>query len=327
MKIKLKGGSLSKTCLIQDLNLYDGKQFVRKSVSLTQNREYGYQRWYSQLKRLQRYEQMVPGLFPNLLKYGVKGETAYFDIEYIEDSVNAQEYLYKERSTSKIEIFFDHLKANMRRLHDIKLASCSQAIELYIWEEVNQKLNDSISSIKFSKFLQYDTINFNGQEVSSFVRVIDDFKRMLIKYYIDIEETYSHGNLTLENIIYVPYQERVVFIDPYEENIIDSKLADYSQLLQSSHSKYELLNKSCPSLLGNRVDILFERNFGIEYFNTVLDNYLNLSLSVDQYMVVALLEISQFIRMLPFKKEIDEHKMILFYSLASKLFHDLQETI
>ena len=35
------------------------------------------------------------------------------------------------------------------------------------------------------------------------------------------------------------------------------------------------------------------------------------------------LEVSQFIRMLPFKMEVDE-KMILFYGLASKLFEDLK---
>ena len=47
-----KGGSLSSTLLMQD----NKDMFVRKTVSLVENREYGYQRWYSQLKKLQRYE-------------------------------------------------------------------------------------------------------------------------------------------------------------------------------------------------------------------------------------------------------------------------------
>ena len=47
----LKGGSLAGTYVITT----SSGQYVRKEISLVENREYGYQRWYSQLKRLQRY--------------------------------------------------------------------------------------------------------------------------------------------------------------------------------------------------------------------------------------------------------------------------------
>jgi hypothetical protein len=316
MTIKLKGGSLSETFLREE----DGKKIVRKSVSLVRNREYGFQRWYSQMKRLQRYSVIVPGLFPNVLKYGVGRDFAYFDMNFIEDSVNAQEYLAAERDADKIGVFFEELKVSMRLLHDIKLQSCSEAMELYVREEVSQKINDSISSEKFKEFLQYKTIVFNGEEIISFIYRMDDFKQMLAKHYVDVEETYSHGNLTLENLLFVPSQNKIVFIDPYEENIIDSRLADYSQLLQSSNSKYEILNKLTPFVSKNRVEMFIDGNFGVDYFNDLLEEYLVETLSQSQYIVVKLLEISQFIRMLPFKKEIDEDKMILFYSLASKLF-------
>ena len=63
---KFKGGSLSSTNLMEE----SGKLFVRKSVSLIDNREYGFQRWYSQLKKLQRYSVMYPNLFPPVLNYG-----------------------------------------------------------------------------------------------------------------------------------------------------------------------------------------------------------------------------------------------------------------
>ena len=42
-KARLKGGSLSGTYLCTPS---DGLPFVRKEVSLTANREYGFQRWY-----------------------------------------------------------------------------------------------------------------------------------------------------------------------------------------------------------------------------------------------------------------------------------------
>jgi hypothetical protein len=66
-KISLKGGSLSRTSLI----IENKKKFVRKEVSLKLNREYGYQRWYSQLKRIHRYNKIFPKLFPELIDFGL----------------------------------------------------------------------------------------------------------------------------------------------------------------------------------------------------------------------------------------------------------------
>lgn len=43
--------------------------------------------------------------------------------------------------------------------------------------------------------------------------------------------------------------------------------------------------------------------------------------------MIILLEISQFIRMLPFKMEVDSNKMYFFYGLASMLFENLKKEI
>ena len=48
------------------------------------------------------------------------------------------------------------------------------------------------------------------------------------------------------------------------------------------------------------------------------------TLTTDQIRIVRLLEISQYARMLPFKMEIDENKMLFFYALGSYLFHELK---
>jgi hypothetical protein len=53
---KLKGGSLSSTFLIKEKN----RKKIRKQVSLTKNREYGFVRWYSQLKKIQKYNKLFP---------------------------------------------------------------------------------------------------------------------------------------------------------------------------------------------------------------------------------------------------------------------------
>jgi len=144
------------------------------------------------------------------------------------------------------------------------------------------------------------------------------------KYYVNPEETFTHGNITLENLLYIPNEKKFIFIDPYEENIIDSCLAEYSQLLQSSNAKYEIYNRQEQYILsGNRIELHVDKNKSIDYFNDKLLSYLKSHFNKEDYIMIRLLEISQFIRMLPFKMEVDEKKMIFFYGLASKLFDDL----
>jgi hypothetical protein len=44
-------------------------------------------------------------------------------------------------------------------------------------------------------------------------------------------------------------------------------------------------------------------------------------------VIVRLYEVSQFTRMLPFKLSVARDKMIFFYALASRLFHELLDDV
>jgi len=138
-QIPLKGGSLSTTNLI----IENKKKFVRKEISLKKNREYGYQRWYTQLKRIQRYNKVFPNLFPELLNYGLlNNNNAFFDIQYIENSLSGYDFLLKERNKKKINKFFIKLIDCMNIMHSIKFTSSSSSIKLYLEEEVDKKIKD-----------------------------------------------------------------------------------------------------------------------------------------------------------------------------------------
>jgi hypothetical protein len=140
-------------------------------------------------------------------------------------------------------------------------------------------------------------------------------------------ECYTHGNLTLENVLYHPGERRVIFIDPYEENVIDSHLAEYSQLAQSANSYYEILNAASPLRDGNRVTCEFKRSKGLDQFNDLMIGKMKRELTDQEIVVVRLLEISQYARMLPFKMEVAPEKMALFYALGSVLFQELQQEV
>ena len=77
----------------------------------------------------------------------------------------------------------------------------------------------------------------------------------------------------------------------------------------------------------NIINIENQSNFVFDYFNGLFKKHLVDELTTEQYISVNLFEVSQFIRMLPFKKEIDKNKMLLFYVLASKLFNDTKISI
>ena len=105
------------------------------------------------------------------------------------------------------------------------------------------------------------------------------------------------------------YEEKITFIDPYEENIIDSCLCDYSQILQSCHGNYEML------LSGKK-----KQGSGVSIFYNKFLFWLN-SQYVNDVRVVDLFEISQFIRMLPFKKQaLQTEQVRFFYNHAHNLF-------
>lgn len=320
-KTRLKGGSLSGTYLCRPAS---GEAFVRKDVSLIHNREYGFQRWYSQLKRIQRYAVLFPEVFPKLLTYGRDGDLAYFDMEYIPDAVTAHEFLCLTTDKGQIDRLLKELIATMAKLHQVEMKSTAAPIELYIHEEIEQRIAACMTSARFRDFVESGTVRFNGEEVPGLVTQVDEFKKLALEAYRHTTETFTHGNLTLENILYQPKTGRIVFIDPYEENVIDSVLAEYSQLFQSSNSKYELYNAGTPTISGNAVELRIPPNEGLEYFNVELKKFLASRHDRFDLTVIRLLEVSQYARMLPFKMAIDEPKMFFFYALGSHLFHALR---
>jgi len=325
-EIKLKGGSLNSTCLIHSDKLYNGLRFVRKSVSLKENREYGFQRWYSQLKRIQRYSVLFPGVFPKLLGHGMEKDNAFFNIEYIEGSTTGLDFLVNTTDENEINIFLKSLQETMNTMYYSKfptIVSDNRAMELYLREEVYQRLSDCESHVKFTEFLKYEVIEFQGENIPSFITQLDLYKNIALKYYKNPIETFTHGNLTLENILYHQEKNQIYFIDPYEENIIDSPLAEYSQLLQSSNSLYEVYNNGTPTVFKNKVNMDVTIPIGLRIFNNKLLNSIKENFNKNDLKIIKILEISQFIRMLPFKALIDKDKIIFFYSLASKLLNDL----
>ena len=317
-KTLLKGGSLAGTYLISGT---DGT-FVRKEISLRKEREYGYQRWYSQLKRLQRYELLFPSIFAKVIRYGIEGDRAFFDLEHYANYHNCWSYLMQCDDKEEIEKIFNLIIRAMNIVHSKQLPSCPEALHLYYEEEIIKKIKDCFFDEEFSNYYNRPTIKFHGKLIPSLSSLLQDYRQYGFTHYTSTTECYTHGNITLENILYSPKDNKVIFIDPYEENIIDNIYNEYSQILQSCNSHYEIYNASN----GQRWHDGKEGPpipLGISYFNILFLDFMKKTLSEDEIKMVKYFEVSQFIRMLPFKMKGDRDKMFLFYGLASYLAGDL----
>lgn len=294
-KTKLKGGSLSSTYLIEQ----DNKKFIRKSVSLTENREYGYVRWYSQLKKLQRYNTEFPRLFPRVLQVCYEDEMAYFDLEYMEGYQDLYT-IFSGRDLTEHELKkINHALWNaFRGLHRIDYEPNLGAPLLYFKEEVEQKLIDAKKFKEFESFFNYGTYEFNGNIVHGITNFTDELRNFFAEMRL-IREECIHGNPTLENTLYSFVDDMIVFVDPYEESVIDSRFLDYSMVLQSTHSFYEHFNSKLINVNGSVVsceDFYPSENF--TKFNELFTSEIGESKTKK---IVDVLEATQFIRMLPFK--------------------------
>jgi len=304
--IKLKGGSLNST----SLHIDGDRKFVRKTISTTADREYGYVRWYSQLKKLQRFNALIPGSVPQVLDAGINDTGAYFDIEYID--AKDIKTLFKEDGLTRYQTEKMHsaLWFAFDKLHINSYKPNASSLKLYFQEEVLQKLNDARQFPEFEQFYQIDSYQHRGETFKGIKSKLEEFSKLFDRP-ID-RESYVHGNPTLENILYNPETDKIVFIDLYEEGIVDSQFMDYSQVLQCSSSHYGLLNDSVLNVNGNETvyDITVPEN--LTYFDQLFKYELKYRHSRN-YNLIKLFEATQFFRMLPFKCHADNIAAAKFF--------------
>jgi len=319
-----KGGSLGRTELMEN---QFGLKLVRKSISKKENREYGLVRWHSQYKRLQSYNILFPDTFPKLLQVGHEESFYFFDLEYLEGFINLKDYM-SNKVVSNMEAgrIAEKIFHSAYKMHSYaKINSCYGAFELYLEEECFSKLEDASQNYKFNQFIQQRKIVFNNEEVNNLMYNKEWLQKFVAQLKVN-NECYTHGNLTLENILYNPKSGELKFIDPYEENIIDCAESDFSQIKQCSTGHYGLIMQSDNSIKANEITVNYYIPESFNELNNKVDQLISENLKNYNTKAEDFFYVSQFYRMLPFKVQsgnIDQ--AIVFYGLACKLVENLRE--
>jgi hypothetical protein len=314
--IPLKGGSLSKTYRLPQYDL------VCKEIVRDKNREYGFVRWYSQMKKLQQYNTIYPNLFPKVLGVDVDDNKATFKMEYMEGFRDIKSILANDTLTDE-QIFriSQAVWKGLNQLHSVTHDPIPNAGKLYYEEEVWQKLKDAIAVPEFAEFHAHGTYEYNGRIVQGIGASFHDLENFFSELKL-IQEENIHGNPTLENILYSFEEDRVVFIDVYDESMIDSRFLDYAQVLQCSRSHYGYINDNEVLIGGVSVTHRLQIPTNFETFNSHFESGIADSRTKE---IVDVFEATQFIRMLPFKVlagEIDKAKFFYVHAcyLLSKVF-------
>jgi hypothetical protein len=314
--IPLKGGSLSKTYRLPQYDL------VCKEIVRDKNREYGFVRWYSQMKKLQRYNTIYPNLFPKVLGVDVDDNKATFKMEYMKGFRDIKSILANDTLTDE-QIFriSQAVWKGLNQLHSVTHDPIPNAGKLYYEEEVWQKLKDAIAVPEFAEFHAHGTYEYNGRIVQGIGASFHDLENFFSELKL-IQEENIHGNPTLENILYSFEEDRVVFIDVYDESMIDSRFLDYAQVLQCSRSHYGYINDNEVLIGGVSVTHRLQIPTNFETFNSHFESGIADSRTKE---IVDVFEATQFIRMLPFKVlagEIDKAKFFYVHAcyLLSKVF-------
>jgi hypothetical protein len=251
------------------------------------------------LKKIQRLNERHPSLFPKVLNVSYEDNQAYFDIDYCEGFRDIKTILTEESlSHEQIENISSAMWLALDQIHTKKYKYNHGSLYLYYIEEILQKLNDANKYKEFLDFSQNQEYIYLGNKVKNLSYYLSDIESFFKSSVLNSEEN-IHGNPTLENTLYSLEENRIIFIDPYEESIVDTKLLDYSMVLQCSHSYYSFLNDKEVVVTGNEVTHSNTIPENLKTFNNFFEA--QLKQKIDNIKLVELFEASQFIRMLPFK--------------------------
>ena len=312
-----KGGSLSSTKLIEHNEL--GKVVI-KEVSTEKNREYGFVRFNSQIKRHQFLFSKDKSLYPRIIRVGIDSgrKKAYCIYEFKENHLPLIDHLNNpnviENDVEKIAI---NTKSALDKIHSIEnnFEDPEGTLKYYVEEEMIRPLNT------YEAILNENELIFEEEKVIEANQLIEIIKIRLEKINNLPESCFIHGNSTLENILIDPKTLKVCFIDLYDETYFNSAISDFSQILQCSKYFYGLKMREPSKNLTNeeRFNFSFLRGpKNLVFFNHIFEKLI-LNSQIDKKLL-SLMCASQFIRLLPFRiNSKDFQNAKYFYSLASHI--------
>lgn len=310
----LKGGSLSQTSVIFDGN----DKLVRKSVSIENNREYGLVRWHSQIRKNQILRDLFPEYVLPIVNAGIEEDFYFFDLPFLENSHNLFEAL---NSGVSEQLIAKELFELVKKMAANRLESVPGSFSVYLFEEVLRPLLRASNEVNNeSSSLTQDESRYFHSRIKF---IIPNIERLISHYSgFELFESFTHGNLTLENVIWDYDNNRLFLIDSYSETYCESVLGDVSQIYQSSLSGYEAVSNLFWEGQIPTINYPYSQVPEVlKAFSREFESFISCERWYDS-QIINLFQASQFTRMFPFKIVNNPRLAFLFLNHAMDLLED-----
>ena len=194
----------------------------------------------------------------------------------------------------------DKVHLLLSKMASIQYGVVEGSLSVYIAEEILFPLKTALEiGNEGCLSLSAEEMIFFKEEVKNAIAIVEHLLTEVKE--VCLCESLTHGNLTLENMLWNTETKEIVMIDPYAETYCESIIGDISQLLQSSKSGYEYISN-----LYEKRDVSIYHYPSDEIPECLINfsNQLNERISFEVWFSNTYLNIfraSQFIRMFPFK--------------------------
>ncbi len=247
-------------------------------------------------------------------------ETFGYETSFEENSHKLSDHILKNSSVDFkiLERFLDDFKTDAYQQDQIfpegiKLADVYSSKIAEIFEEIEINLKDLRRDYRF--IVNGTPINILNEK---------DFRDSLRTFPAVFHTSkIVHGDLTLENLLYLSHKELVISLDPNPNQLLVHPSVDFGKLLQSLRLGYENLEKEIqpfnPKNIDQKIDYTLPSNY--LYLLSELNKYLSIFEIEMNYPEIRRLSEGQYLmhilRLLPYKLKIDPGYFPIFVAILS----------
>ena len=226
-----------------------------------------------------------------MISTGRDDDRYYFDIPYFDLCKNGYEYLVEGGDPSLLASGVVDVINQMKK---IEYGNVDNEFEVYAFEEIIRPLKSVLAG-------GIDIPGVDWMELAGRIEgLIPEIENMTSDSLSLPVQTLTHGNLTLENILWDEGEGKMILIDPYSETYGESLIGDLSQVYQSCLSGYDHINRQVAD--PSEPYPVHEIPKVFSDFTDLMDDYVASEPWIDPKALLVFRG-SQFTRMFPFKVE------------------------
>lgn len=316
-----KGGSNASTILVHTNNSYK----VRKITPIQHAPKLiAQQKWLERRKHLDKIAS-IQNVYKNNEYYS-------FDITYYKDYMPFFDYIHSHKLEDSVLLLNNIIEFMFKNVYSQKKEQSNpEALNQYIQKRFIDKLVQTEQlSIDLGTAATLPKLIINGKTYDNALKILGKIQNnpLAMSDLACYKETPVHGDLTIDNILASTKQKNDFrILDPNDENEIASAVIDFAKLFQSLAFGYEFLCRN-----NDPVKLI---NSSIEFENSTSASYEKLYLSVKKIAKIKLTPKEyksidfhvgmMYLRMLPYRVNIDPENLLKFYAIAVISFNNFYQ--